>query len=340
MVLKMPKICFGTSTTFPVLFDNGFKTNVKELMKFLLRKLKKYKEVRGRTATYGATKALIPLVRVAPKYGITAFDTSRAYGGSERRLSIAVKKHKREDIFIITKIDNDSQFLGKVKECFETSLKELRMDYVDLLLLHWPVDYPPFPNGSLAEFGSSGIECILPVFVRSYKVLEEIHKSGKAKAIGVSNFNIKHLELLKKYTEILPMANEFECHPLAARPLLNEYCRQNGIQVLAYASLCAMDKRLQKGKLADIANKHKKSIAQVILKWHIQSGRVPIFRTTKIERLVEYGNLDFELSEHELSTIDGYNINYRAFPASEKCDFTKNIWLNHEEYKENCPDEN
>ena len=330
-ILKIPEICFGTNITFPVLFGNGFKTDAKEFLKFLLRKLKRVKTVWGVNATPQATKTLIPLARIAPDYGITAFDCSRAYGGSERRLSIALEKYKRNDIFIITKIDDSSQFLGRVEECFETSLKELRMDYVDLLLLHWPVDYPPFPNEH------KGIN--IPVFVRSWKVLEQIYKNGKAKAIGVANFNIKHLEILKKYAEVLPMANEFECHPLATRPLLNEYCKENNIKVLAYAALCAMDKRLQTGELMSIASKHQKSVAQVILKWHIQSGRVPIFGTSKIERIKEYGNLDFSLSEQELSAIDSYNINYRAFPASEKCDFTKNIWLGHENYKENCPDE-
>ncbi|MCL2260134.1 MAG: aldo/keto reductase [Fibromonadales bacterium] len=330
--LKIPKICFGTNITFPLLLGNGLRKNLKELLKFLLRKLKRTsKAVWGINATPQATQTLIPLARIAVKYGITAFDCSRAYGGSERRLSIALEKYERSDIFIITKIDDKSQFLERVEECFATSLKELRMDYVDLLLLHWPVDYPHFPNENMGE----GI----PVFVKSWKILEQIYKSGKTKAIGVANFNIKHLKILKKYAEFLPMANEFECHPLATRPLLNEYCRENGIQVLAYAALCAMDKRLQKGELINIASKHKKSIAQVILKWHIQSGRVPIFGTTKIERIKEYGNLDFELSEQELNAINNYNLNYRAFPASEKCDFTKNIWIGYENYKDNCPDE-
>jgi len=332
-ILKMPEICFGTNITFPVLFGNGLKANAKGLLKFLLSKLRrKNKAEWGKDATQQATKTLISLARIAPKYGITAFDCSRAYGGSERRLSIALEKYKREDVSIITKIDDGSQFLGKVEECFETSLKELRMDYVDLLLLHWPVDYPSLPDEIRGE-------SYIPVFVRSWKVLEQIYKNGKAKAIGVANFNIKHLEILKKYAEILPMANEFECHPLAARPLLNEYCKKNNIRVLAYAALCAMDKRLQRGELANIASEHKKSIAQVILKWHIQSGRVPIFGTTKVERIKEYGNLDFVLSEEELNAINGYNINYRAFPASEKCDFTKDIWFGHENYKDNCLDE-
>jgi diketogulonate reductase-like aldo/keto reductase len=174
--------------------------------------------------------------------------------------------------------------------------------------------------------------------VRSWKILEEIYKSGKVKAIGVANFTIKHLDELKKYAEIMPMVNEFECHPLCIRTQLNSYCKQNDIQVLAYASLCGMDQRLRVGAIADIAARHDKSSAQIILKWHVQNGRVPIFGTSKRERITAYANIfDFELSEEELEAIDGYNVNYRAFPDSEQCDFTKGIWIGWEKYKDCCP---
>ena len=330
--LEMPKICFGTGSTFPITFSGGLKKSLINCVKFIRNKfIQKNKEAMGRTATTiaQATKALIPIARLAPKYGITAFDCARAYGGSERRLAIALKSYNRKDVFIITKIDDSSQFSGKVKEGFDKSLSELRTDYVDLLLLHWPVDYPPFPNQKES----------IPVYVKSWKILEQIYKIEKARMIGVSNFNIKHLEQLKKSAEILPMANEFECHPLATRPLLTEYCSKNNIKVLAYGSLGTMDRRLQIGSIVDIAKRYGKSIAQVILKWHIQHGRIPIFRTSKVERIKEYGDLDFELSLADLKSIDAYNINFRIYPASEKIDFTKGVWIGHKAYKENCPDE-
>ena len=168
--------------------------------------------------------------------------------------------------------------------------------------------------------------------------MDQIFKSGGAKSIGVANFSIVQLEKLREYAEIMPMANEFECHPLCIRKELNEYCISNHIQVFAYASLCAMDKRLLNPQMAGIAERYEKTIPQIILKWHIQRGRVPIFGTSKTQRIKEYASLDdFTLTDRELDEIDSQNINYRAFPDSEHCDFTKGIWLGWENYKDCCP---
>lgn len=94
---------------------------------------------------------------------------------------------------------------------------------------------------------------------------------------------------------------------------MNSYCQENNIQVLAYASLCAMDQRLRNGEMTKIAAAHGKTIAQIILKWHMQEGRIPIFGTSKTERIFEYANLkDFALTDSELAVIDKQNINYRA----------------------------
>lgn len=134
------------------------------------------------------------------------------------------------------------------------------------------------------------------------------------------------------------MADEFECHPLCSRKDLNSYCQENNIQVLAYASLCAMDQRLRNGEMTKIAAAHGKTIAQIILKWHMQEGRIPIFGTSKTERIFEYANLkDFALTDSELAVIDKQNINYRAFPDSEHCDFTKGVWFGWEDYKNYFP---
>jgi diketogulonate reductase-like aldo/keto reductase len=330
--IKIPQICFGTNITLPLLFSGGKEEILKALCLHFRESIRsKSPSDWGKRATFKATRALIPLCREALLHGITAFDCSRAYGGSERRLSVALKNHPRNDVFIITKIDDGSQFMGRVEESFAQSLKQLRTDYVDLLLLHWPVDYPPFPDERYLDKN-------IPVYVRSWKVLEKIYKSGKVKGIGVANFTIKHLEELKKYADIMPMANEFECHPLCIRTQLNDYCKQNDIQVLEYAALCGMDPRLRAGAIAGIAARHGKSSAQIILKWHMQNGRVPIFGTSKRERIRAYANLfDFELSGKELEAINGCNVNYRAFPDSEQCDFTKGVWVGWEKYKDCCP---
>lgn len=329
--IKGNQVAFGTNITLPLLFQNG----VMEFTKTLLQRVqifnKKESQVDwGKKATLKATDSLILCVRQAMKEGINVFDCSRAYNGSEQRLAKALKGTPRNDVFLITKIDDSSQFLGHVNECFEKSLHQLNTDYVDLLLLHWPVNYP--------KIGDNRFDSSVPVFARSWRVLEKIYKSGRAKAIGVANFNITHLEELKKYADIMPMANEFECHPLCIRKELNEYCTEHGIQVFAYASLCAMDQRLRNEEMGKIAQAHDKTIAQIILKWHMQNGRIPIFGTSRTDRIHEYAHLDnFSLTDKELAVIDSQNINYRAFPDSEHCDFTRGIWLGWEKYKDCCP---
>lgn len=330
---KCVGVAFGTNITLPLLFGNGIKSLITTSAKYVKACVKPDKASDwGKSATIKATRSLIPCVQEAFDDGIRIFDCSRAYGGSEQRLAKALRAVPREQVFLITKINDASQFMGRVEACFEESLRQLKTDYVDLLLLHWPVDYP-----DIGKECKDAFQHTVPVYARSWHVLEQIYKSGKARAIGVANFSIAQMEKLKTYAEIMPMANEFECHPLCIRAELNQYCQEHGIQVFAYAALCAMDDRLKNNAMSEIAEKHKKSIAQVILKWHIQRGRIPIFGTTKVNRIREYSVLDFSLTDDELDRIDAQNINYRAFPDSEHCDFTKGIWLGWESYKDCCP---
>lgn len=329
--LETNSVCFGTNITLPYLFGNGRKEFLKTLLLYLAHFVRREtKNDWGKSVTIKATKSLMACIEEAVNNGIHMFDCSRAYGGSEQRLSKALSNVQRDNVFVITKINDESQFKGTVEQCFEESLRQLNTAYVDLLLLHWPVDFP--------KTGDERFDRGVPIYARSWRVLERIYKSGRAKAIGVANFSIAQLERLKTYAEIMPMANEFECHPLCIRKELNAYCIQNGIKVFAYASLCAMDKRLINETMEEIAKSHNRSIAQIILKWHMQRGRIPIFGTSKVTRIKEYAELSgFSLSEAELSAIDSQNINYRAFPDSERCDFTKGIWLGWENYKDYCP---
>jgi len=330
--VHIPKICLGTNITLPVVFGaDSFKASLKAFLGYFRALIRPQDySTWGKVPTIKATRTLSSIVKEASAYGIFAFDTSRSYGGSERRLAKGLNG-RREDIFIITKIDDHSQFLGQTEKCLQTSLNQLKTDYVDLLLLHWPVDYPAFPD---ERFFDNGI----PVYARSWKTLENIYKDGGARAIGVSNFSVRQLETLKKYAEIMPMANEFECHPLCIRKELNHYCAENKIQVLAFSALRRMDSRLMVGKITEIANTYNKSVAQVILRWHIQNDRIPIFGTTQKDRLSDYAQIfDFELMPEELDIIDNYNINYRGSPDSERCDFTKGIWVGWEDYKDCCP---
>ena len=292
---EISDLCFGTDITH--LRSIGLKRkidNLKCMIKICLNRNKYY-----------ANKDLnLPkCIKECVKNGINFFDTSRAYGASEFNLGYNLKGCKREDYFIATKVSNAYQFKDAVEECLDLSLKDLGTDYVDVYLLHWPV------TGH---------------WIKSWKTLEELYKKGKCKAIGVCNSNIHHLEELKKYADIMPMINEFECHPLFTQNELRAYCKENNIQVMAYTSTARMDERLRKTVLVPIAKKYNKTTAQVILRWHIQIGNIPIVNSTKPNHIKENAEVyDFQLTPDEVSAITAININSRLRYDPDNCDFTK-----------------
>lgn len=233
--------------------------------------------------------------------GCNLFDTSSAYGSSESRLGEALKKYPRDKYFIITKIDNRSQYEDRVQETFYKSLKSLNVDYVDLLLLHWPVEN---------------------IYQKSWKILEMLYEEGLCRAIGVSNFNIHHLESLEAVGNVKPMVDEFECHPLFTQNDLRSYCRSKDIQVIAYSSTARMNERLYKTCLVPIGKKYNKSVAQIILRWHQQIGNIPIVNSTNPRHLIENTQIrDFSLTDGEIDRITAININSRLRYDPDNCDF-------------------
>lgn len=292
---EIPSFCFGTDSTS--LRSKGMKRKIDNFKCWL-------KILIDRNKYYTIKDLYLPQsIDECMKNGINLFDTSRAYGASEFNLSQNLKNYKRNEYFIVTKVSNAYQFKDSVEECLEISLKELETDYVDVYLLHWPVtDH----------------------WIKSWKVLEELYKKGKCKAIGVCNCNIHHLEELKKYADIMPMVNEFECHPLFTQNELREYCKNNNIQVMAYTSTARMDTRLNNTCLSSIAKKYGKTVAQVILRWHLQIGNIPIVNSTKPNHIKENANIyNFELTPEEVSSITAININSRLRYDPDNCDFTK-----------------
>lgn len=292
--VNMPVIGFGTDMTFVYIRKNilaGIKDFAKDIIK-------------NNAYCFKRDMSINKIVSIAPKLGCNLFDTARAYGQSERVLGSALKKYKREDVFIVTKLSNSDQKKGNVEQALRTSLKRLNMEYVDLYLMHWPQT---------------------DTFIESWKQIELLYKKGLAKAIGVCNFNEHHFEELKQYAEIMPMVNQYECHPLFAQKTLENYCYKNNIQVMAYTPTGRMDKRITENKnLKVIANNYRKSVAQVIVRWHYQQGRVPVINTTKIEHVKENIDIfDFELSDGDMKKIDSININCRLRYDPDNCDFTK-----------------
>lgn len=291
--LEVPEICFGTGIVLRYYYTNKRKWG--DRVKYWIHNYFHNKK------QYQLDKNLKQNLYTAMDCGINMFDTSSAYAGSECLMGKYLKKCDRKNYYILTKCDNYSQYQNDVRGALMRSLKTLKTDYVDLYLLHWPV------TGK---------------FLESWKVMEQLYKEGYCKAIGVCNCNVHHLKELEEVAEIMPMVNEIECHPLFTQEEVRAYCNEKNIKVFAYTSTARMDERLFKTPLVPIAKKYRKSVAQVILKWHIQRGNVPIVNSSKKRHLLDNGKVwDFTLTEDELQQIDKININSRLRYDPDNCDF-------------------
>jgi len=223
----------------------------------------------------------INTIKTALDLGYRHLDSAQAYENEQFiPRGIEAAGLKRQDIFITTKIK--VQNFAWVDKSFATSLKKLETDYVDLLLLHFPV---------------TGLRH------RAWKHLEAIHKAGQAKTIGVSNYTIKHLEQLLKDCEIKPAVNQIELHVFLQQPELLAYCKEQGIAVEAYSPL-AHGNGLDDPVLAEIAKKHGKTSGQIMLRWCIEAGTIPLPKSTHEDRLKQNIELfDFKLDEDDMAKI-------------------------------------
>lgn len=240
------------------------------------------------------------VVANALKTGYRHIDTAAIYR-NEAEVGAAIAKSgiPRDELFITTKLWNSDQSRGE--EAFAESLEKLALDYVDLYLIHWP--QPMFGEALTA-----------------WKSLIEIHKSGRAKSIGVSNFEIEHLEEIISETGVVPTVNQIELHPLHQRRELVEYCNEKGIKIEAWGPLSqGKTDLLEREPLVSIAATHGKTTAQVVLRWHVQQGRIVFPKTTRAERMVENAQIfDFELSADEMAAIDALDEqqNYGSDPRT------------------------
>lgn len=234
------------------------------------------------------------------------FDSSGAYGHNEEILGNALKDSKvnRKDIFLMTKIANRQQDKLHVRQALEHSLKLLNTDYVDFYLIHWPQT---------------------ETFIETYKQMEKLYAEGLVKGIGVCNFNKHHLEELMRKTEIIPVINQFEIHPLFTQDALVNYCYANDIQPIAYTPVGRMHDCLIKSKpIFELSKKYKKSSVQIILRWHYQLGRVAIPRTLSKQHFDEIFSIDqFELTKKEMCWISSLNENIRLRYNPDTCDFSR-----------------
>lgn len=225
--------------------------------------------------------------------GYRHFDTAQVYG-NENYLGEAWKRNelRREDIFITTKIRVENITIGHTKPSFDKSLQRLQTEYADLVLLHFPIAL---------------------MRKRAWKALESIKADGKAKAIGVSNYTIRHLEEMKQYATEMPAVNQVELHVFLQQPELLAYCRDNGITVEAYSPLAHARAGAEEPLLQELAQKDDKTFAQIMLRWCIQQGLVVLPKSVTPSRVKENCEIfDFEIDEADMQRLADLNRDLRT----------------------------
>lgn len=281
---SLPKVYIGIGG---IVLDNTVFLNTNREMPLL--GLGVYKA----TGENEAENAIISAV----ESGYRLIDTASVYKNEENvGRGIASCGIPRNELFITTKVWNTAQRLGDIQGAFERSLDRLKLDYVDLYLIHWPV-----PG----------------CYLSTWKVLEEIQKSGRALSIGVSNFEIRHLEELEANSGIIPAVNQIECHPLCYPKELIDYCQDKGIQVQAYAPL-ARGAYLDNDVMCVLGTKYAHTPAQIGLRWATQKGISVIPKSVHPDRIRSNGNIfDFTIEQEDMDLIDTLNENFHSSHVPE-----------------------
>ena len=229
------------------------------------------------------------IIKNALNLGYKMIDTASFYN-NEVGIGNGIKESDidRKDIFILTKLWNDDHGYDNTIEAFNKSLNNLQVDYIDLYLIHWP-------NKLNAE---------------TWRAFEHLYETGKVKAIGVCNFKVEHLEELKKTAKIMPMVNQVEIHPFSTKNNIINYCKDNNIKVVAWSPI-SRGRVLSNELMIDLSQKYKKSIVQIVLRWHMQKGVIPIPKSSNENRIKENIDIfDFEISSEDMKAIDSLDEGY------------------------------
>lgn len=224
--------------------------------------------------------------------GYRLIDTAEMYNNeAEIGNAIRTSSVKRKDIFVTTKVNNADHGFDKTLRAFDTSLKKLNIDYVDLYLVHWPI--------------KKGRK-------ETWLALEKLYEEGRVKAIGVANYLIPFLTELETYATIVPALNQVEFSPYLYLNDLLEVCQQKKIQLQAYTPL-VRGLRMNDQKLLTIASKYSKTPAQIILRWALQHGVSSIPKSSNLKRIQEnFAIFDFHISQEDMNFIDTFNENFRV----------------------------
>ncbi len=240
-------------------------------------------------------------VATALETGYRHIDTARLYD-NEGEVGAAIAKSgiPRDELFVTTKVWNSDQGYDATLAAFDKSLERLGFDYVDLYLIHWPL--PKVDR-----------------YVDTWRALEKLATEGRSRAIGVSNFQIAHLQRLIDETGTVPAVNQVECHPHLTQAPLRAFHAQHGIATEAWSPLARGGAVLSDARVGAIAARHGKSPAQVILRWHLQVGNVVIPKSVTPSRIAENLDVfDFALADDELAAVEALNTDSRIGPDPDR----------------------
>jgi 2,5-diketo-D-gluconate reductase A len=236
-------------------------------------------------------------VLAALEVGYRHIDTAEMYG-NEKGVGEALRASglAREQVFVTSKLNNGFHASDDALKAFDQSLAELGFDYLDLFLIHWPLP---------------GIDVD---YVETWKAMEEIYASGRAKAIGVSNFTENHLRRLLAETEVRPTVNQIEIHPYLTQDDLRAFDAEHEIATEAWSPI-AQGKVLDDPTILRVAERHGKTPSQVTLRWHVQRGDIVFPKSVTRSRVEEnFAIFDFELSVEDMREITALNRDERTGP--------------------------
>jgi diketogulonate reductase-like aldo/keto reductase len=243
-------------------------------------------------------------VRAALDTGYRLIDTAAIYG-NEVGVGKAIKESglPREEVFITTKLWNANHAYEDALRAFDESLEKLDCGYIDLYLIHWPL---PMEGR----------------FTEAWRALEKLYNDKRVLAIGVSNFKPHHLDELLKEATVIPAINQIELHPMFQQKETRAYCAERGIAIESYSPLMRAGEALEHPTIVNVAQRHGKTPAQVVLRWHVQSGLVVIPKSVNPERIREnFALFDFELSADEMQQIEGMDQGRRIAADPDTADF-------------------
>lgn len=231
--------------------------------------------------------------------GYRSFDSAQLYG-NEQGLGRALGGVDRDSVFVTTKVWNSHHGRDKAVRACEESLHRLGMDYVDLYLIHWPV-----PGR----------------YLETWQALEELYRRGLCRAIGVSNFNIHHLEDVLKIASVKPAVNQVEFHPRLVQAEMHDFCRSKNIQLEAWRPLMGGSVR-DIPLIDELSKKYGKTASQIVIRWHLQKDIIVIPKSVHRERIFENVDVfDFTLSNYDIKAIDSLSQNMRLGPDPEHVTF-------------------